>query len=76
MEWRAIYHELKRLEFRGDVRRGYFVAGHAGAQFALPEAVLVESIDGGRAGVSRWAQALLDAEYQRAVTDLRYCAGV
>jgi ATP-dependent helicase Lhr and Lhr-like helicase len=37
--WRDIYHELKRLEFRGEVRRGYFVAGLAGAQFALPEAV-------------------------------------
>jgi ATP-dependent helicase Lhr and Lhr-like helicase len=37
--WRQIYHELKRLEFRGEVRRGYFVAGLAGAQFALPEAV-------------------------------------
>ena len=35
----TIYHELKRLEFRGEVRRGYFVAGLAGAQFALPEAV-------------------------------------
>jgi ATP-dependent Lhr-like helicase len=30
---------LKRLEFRGDVQRGYFVAGLAGAQFALPDAV-------------------------------------
>ena len=37
--WRALYHELKRLEFRGEVQRGYFVAGLAGAQFALPEAV-------------------------------------
>ena len=37
--WRSIYHELKRLEFRGEVQRGYFVAGLAGAQFALPEAV-------------------------------------
>jgi ATP-dependent Lhr-like helicase len=37
--WREIYHELKRLEYRGEVRRGYFVAGLAGAQFALPEAV-------------------------------------
>src|SRR5258708_32979530 len=36
--WRDIYHELKRLEFRGEVQRGYFVAGLAGAQFALPEA--------------------------------------
>ena len=37
--WREIYHELKRLEFRGEVRRGYFVAGLGGAQFAIPEAV-------------------------------------
>lgn len=37
--WRDIYHELKRLEYRGEVQRGYFVAGLAGAQFALPEAV-------------------------------------
>jgi ATP-dependent Lhr-like helicase len=37
--WQDIYHELKRLEFRGEVQRGYFVTGLAGAQFALPEAV-------------------------------------
>jgi ATP-dependent Lhr-like helicase len=39
VSWRAVYVELKRLEFRGDVRRGYFVRGLSGAQFALPEAV-------------------------------------
>ncbi|HEX4469947.1 MAG TPA: hypothetical protein VH080_10445, partial [Gemmatimonadaceae bacterium] len=39
VSWRAIYRELKRLEFRGDVRRGYYVRGLAGAQFALPSAV-------------------------------------
>jgi ATP-dependent Lhr-like helicase len=37
--WRSIYLELKRMEFRGEVRRGYFVRGFAGAQFALPDAV-------------------------------------
>jgi ATP-dependent Lhr-like helicase len=37
--WRPIYHELKRLEFRGEVRRGYFVQGLSGAQFARAEAV-------------------------------------
>ena len=37
--WRDIYNELKRLEYRGDVQRGYFIAGLAGAQFALPDAV-------------------------------------
>lgn len=39
VSWRNIYFELKRMEFRGEVRRGYFVRGLAGAQFALPEAV-------------------------------------
>ena len=39
VSWRAIYHELRRLEYRGEVRRGYFVEGLAGAQFALPDAV-------------------------------------
>jgi ATP-dependent Lhr-like helicase len=37
--WRSIYHELKRLEFRGEVRRGYFVKGLSGAQFATPAAL-------------------------------------
>ncbi|MDQ6872396.1 MAG: DEAD/DEAH box helicase [Gemmatimonadota bacterium] len=37
--WRSIYRELKRLEFRGEVRRGYFVKGLGGAQFAIPDAV-------------------------------------
>jgi ATP-dependent Lhr-like helicase len=39
VSWRAIYRELRRLEFRGEVRRGYFVKGLGGAQFALPDAV-------------------------------------
>jgi ATP-dependent Lhr-like helicase len=43
--WRSIYRELKRLEFRGEVRRGYFVHGLSGAQFASPAAVeLLRSI--------------------------------
>jgi ATP-dependent Lhr-like helicase len=43
--WRSIYRELKRLEFRGEVRRGYFVRGLSGAQFARPSAVeLLRSI--------------------------------
>ena len=37
--WRSIYRELKRLEQRGELRRGYFVEGLAGAQFAVPAAV-------------------------------------
>jgi ATP-dependent helicase Lhr and Lhr-like helicase len=37
--WRAMYDVLKRMEYRGEVRRGYFVRGLAGAQFARPDAV-------------------------------------
>ena len=37
--WRSIYLELKKLEFRGEARRGYFVRGLGGAQFATPAAV-------------------------------------
>jgi ATP-dependent Lhr-like helicase len=39
ISWRTIYHELKRMEFRGEARRGYFVKGLAGAQFATSAAV-------------------------------------
>ncbi|GAC1649954.1 MAG: DEAD/DEAH box helicase [Gemmatimonadaceae bacterium] len=39
VSWRAIYRELRRMEYRGDVRRGYFVRGLGGAQFATAEAV-------------------------------------
>ncbi|HUQ17980.1 MAG TPA: DEAD/DEAH box helicase [Gemmatimonadaceae bacterium] len=39
VSWRSIYLELKKLEFRGEARRGYFVKGLSGAQFAAPAAV-------------------------------------
>ena len=35
----AVYDVLKQMEERGRVRRGYFVAGLGGTQFALPGAV-------------------------------------
>jgi len=38
-DWSLILQELKRLEMRGEVRRGYFVQGLSGLQFALPEVV-------------------------------------
>ncbi len=37
--WRDLLRVLRRLEARGDVRGGRFVAGISGEQFALPEAV-------------------------------------
>jgi ATP-dependent Lhr-like helicase len=36
--WSEIYRQLQRLEMRGEVRRGLFVQGLPGIQFALPEA--------------------------------------
>ena len=50
VSWRAIYRELKRLEFRGDARRGYFVRGLSGAQFALPAAIELLRASGPAAG--------------------------
>ena len=37
--WRDLLRVYRRLEARGDVRGGRFVAGFAGEQFALPDAV-------------------------------------
>ena len=37
--WRDLLRALRRLEARGDLRGGRFVAGVSGEQFALPEAV-------------------------------------
>ena len=38
-EWPLIYAHLQQMEMRGEVRRGYFVQGAEGVQFALPEVV-------------------------------------
>jgi ATP-dependent Lhr-like helicase len=37
--WRDLLRVYRRLEARGDIRGGRFVAGFAGEQFALPEAI-------------------------------------
>lgn len=39
LPWYQIFQTLKRLEWQGEVRRGYFIDGLSGLQFALPEAV-------------------------------------
>jgi ATP-dependent Lhr-like helicase len=44
--WRVLYEVLSRLEMGGEVRRGYFVEGLSGAQFALPEAArMLQDLD-------------------------------
>ena len=37
--WRDLLYVYRRLEARGEIRGGRFVAGFSGEQFALPEAV-------------------------------------
>jgi ATP-dependent Lhr-like helicase len=37
--WRELLREYQRLEARGEIRGGRFIAGVVGQQFALPEAV-------------------------------------
>ena len=39
LPWYAIFQALKQMEWRGEVRRGYFVEGLSGVQFALPHAL-------------------------------------
>ncbi len=39
LPWPRLFQVLKRLEWQGEIRRGYFVEGLSGIQFALPEAV-------------------------------------
>ncbi len=36
--WRVLYQVLSRMEMAGKIRRGYFVEGLSGVQFALPDA--------------------------------------
>jgi ATP-dependent Lhr-like helicase len=38
-DWALIYAQFQRMELRGELRRGYFVAGLSGVQYALPQAV-------------------------------------
>ena len=39
LSWALLYRQFQLMEMRGEVRRGYFVEGLPGIQFALPEAV-------------------------------------
>jgi ATP-dependent helicase Lhr and Lhr-like helicase len=39
LPWYNIFQELKRMEWSGEIRRGYFITGLSGVQFALTEAL-------------------------------------
>ncbi len=50
--WQMLYEILVRMEWRGEIKRGYFVKGLSGAQFALP-IVADELLRRGRAEKNR-----------------------
>lgn len=39
LPWYNIFQALKKMEWSGEIRRGYFIEGLSGIQFALPEAL-------------------------------------
>lgn len=57
LPWYAIFQALKQMEWRGEVRRGYFVEGLSGVQFALPQAV--EMLAAGEAQTTPAGPAML-----------------
>jgi ATP-dependent helicase Lhr and Lhr-like helicase len=52
--WRDLLRVYRRLESRGDIRGGRFVAGFSGEQFALPEAVAALREARRQAGTGEW----------------------
>jgi ATP-dependent Lhr-like helicase len=55
--WGELSAILQRMELRGEVRRGYFVKGLSGAQYALPPAV--ESLRAARDGLAESSEIAL-----------------
>ncbi|MCI0655816.1 MAG: ATP-dependent DNA helicase [Acidobacteria bacterium] len=56
--WRDVVRAYRRLELRGEIRGGRFVAGISGEQYALPEAVeLLRSIRNRQGGSPLWVSA-------------------
>ena len=51
--WREVLRALRRMEARGDVRGGRFVAGFVGEQYALPEAVEACAASAARSAAAR-----------------------
>jgi ATP-dependent Lhr-like helicase len=53
--WKELGGILRRLEYAGQVRRGLFVAGVSGEQYALPEAVELLRAVRNRGGSETWS---------------------
>ena len=52
--WRELLRVYRRLESRGEIRGGRFVAGFSGEQFALPEAIGMLRAARRRATADQW----------------------
>ena len=69
--WRDLLRVLRRLEARGDIRGGRFVAGVSGEQFALPEAVKLAARHAARA--ARRPNGSRSAAPIRSISSARCC---
>src|SRR5690606_27023273 len=52
--WRELVRVLHRLEARGEIRGGRFIAGLSGEQFALPEAIALMRQARRSSGTPQW----------------------
>ena len=51
LPWYQLFQVLKKMEWQGQIRRGYFIDGLSGIQFALPDAIeLLTSLPDKEAG--------------------------
>ncbi len=61
LPWFEIFKVLRRLEWQGEIRRGYFVEGLSGMQFALPEALTLLQKTQSQSGRSAATPVLLSS---------------
>ncbi|MEP6570097.1 MAG: DEAD/DEAH box helicase [Acidobacteriota bacterium] len=70
LPWRVLLRIYHRLEARGEIRGGRFVAGISGEQFALPEAVgMLRSIRRARTGAMDFGFRSAAQEAQERITE-------
>ncbi|KAA3613013.1 MAG: DEAD/DEAH box helicase [Calditrichaeota bacterium] len=52
LPWINIFNALKKLEWQGEIRRGYFIEGLSGLQFALPKALQILQTSKGQQNIT------------------------
>jgi ATP-dependent Lhr-like helicase len=77
VSWSSLVRVYRRMELRGEVRGGRFVAGFTGEQFALPEAVqkmreLRRQTAAAAGDAPSETQALLWQKYRATIADPLY----